>query len=84
MKRLSRHFQHYLPLLGIFVCGILGFYLFSYDKIFQAVILLATATSYVAWGIVHHHIHDDLHLTTVIEYLMYAVLGLTMVYSLLF
>jgi intracellular septation protein A len=84
MKRFSRHIQHYLPLLGIFTVGVLGFTIFSYDKIFQAALVLAVATAYVAWGIIHHHIHEDLHTSVVIEYLVIAVLGVVVVLSLLF
>ena len=84
MKKMSRYIQHYLPLLGIFTVGILGFTLFSYDKIFQAALVLAVATAYVAWGIIHHHIHEDLHSSVIIEYLAIAVLGVVVIFSLLF
>ncbi|MBU0569641.1 hypothetical protein KKB40_02565 [Patescibacteria group bacterium] len=84
MKKISRHIQHYLPLLGIFVVGILGFTIFSYDKIFQAALVLAVATAYVAWGIIHHHIHEDLQTSVVVEYLVIAILGLIIIFSLLF
>jgi hypothetical protein len=84
MKQVSWHLKHYLPLLGIFVAGVLGFVTFAYDRNFQMAIILAMAVSYVTWGIIHHHIHRDLHLSVVLEYLVIAVLGLILVYSLLF
>ena len=84
MKKMSRHIQHYLPLLGIFVVGVGGFFVFSYDEIFQAALILAVATAYVAWGIIHHHIHEDLHTSVIIEYLAIAILGVVVVLSLLF
>jgi len=76
--------KHYLPLLGIFMAGLVGFLLFPYDKGFQMALAIAVGVSYVSWGIVHHHIHDDLHLSVVVEYITIATLGLVIVFSLLF
>ena len=84
MKRLVRHLPHYLSLIGVFVVGTLGIYLFSYDKIFQMAIIIAMGSSYVAWGIVHHWMHKDLYLSVVIEYLIVAFLGVILVFSLIF
>lgn len=84
MKRYTKHFPHYLPLVGIILAGLLGFLIFSYDKAFQAILLVAVSVAYVLWGIIHHHLHDDLHLFVVIEYIVIATLGLVIVFSLLF
>ncbi|OGM19384.1 hypothetical protein A2686_04905 [Candidatus Woesebacteria bacterium RIFCSPHIGHO2_01_FULL_38_10] len=83
MRRISKHLQHYLPLLGILSAGVFGFTVFSYDKIFQIILAISTACAYVSWGIIHHHIHKDLHLSVIIEYLVIAFLGLTIIYSVL-
>jgi hypothetical protein len=84
MKNLSRHLPHYLPLLGLFTAGILAFVVSSYDRVFQMGVAIALAVSYVAWGIVHHYIHKDLHLSVVIEYIVVACLGLVIVFSVVF
>lgn len=84
MKSIARHIQHYLPLLGIFFAGVLGFVVFDYDKNFQGVITLATASSYVTWGLVHHYLHGDLHFSVVLEYVAIAALGVVMVFSVIF
>jgi EamA domain-containing membrane protein RarD len=84
MKKFSRDIQHYLPLVGILVAGLVGFIVFSYDRNFQVAIAVAVAISYVVWGLVHHHIHKDLHASVVIEYLAIAVIGLVAVFSVLF
>ena len=84
VKRASQHMQHYLPLIGILVAGVFGFMAFSYDKIFQAAIVLALAASYFAWGVIHHHLHRDLHLSVVLEYFAISALGIVIVFSLLF
>lgn len=84
MKKFTRDIQHYLPLVTIFLAGILGYINFSYDKAFQIAIVVATAAGYVTWGIVHHYIHKDLHLSVVIEYIMIAALGVFIAASLMF
>ena len=43
---------------------------------------IATAVAYVAWGIVHHLLHKDLHIETVVEYVAIAALGLIILFSL--
>lgn len=83
-QQVSWHLKHYLPLFGILFAGILGFIMFSYDKNFQMVLILAVAASYVTWGIVHHHLHRDLRISVVVEYVVIAMLGLILIYSLLF
>ena len=82
MKTFAKHLPHYLLLFGILLAGFAGLILFSYDKNFQVAVAIATAVSYVFWGIIHHAIHKDLHLETVIEYMVVAVLGLTVIFSL--
>ncbi|MBI3396981.1 hypothetical protein HY045_00735 [Candidatus Woesebacteria bacterium] len=84
MKNISRHLPHYLTLFGVFGAGILAFVLFSYDKVFQFGVSIALSAAYVAWGVVHHYVHRDLHLAVVVEYLVVAILGLVIVFSLLF
>jgi len=84
MRDITKHFPHYFPLIGIFLAGLLGFYLFSYDRAFQMIVAIAIATSYVVWGVVHHAIHKDLYLAVLIEYIAVAVLGLVVVFSLIF
>lgn len=84
MHKLAKHIQHYTPLIGVLVAGLIGFYIFSYDKAFQAVIAVSLATSYVSWGIIHHYIHKDLNVQIVLEYSTIAFLGVIMVFSVLF
>jgi len=84
MKNFIKHIPYYTPLIGIFVAGALGFYLFSYDRIFQVAISIAIALSYVIWGIIHHSLEKDLHWEIVVEYLVVASLGLVILFSLIF
>jgi hypothetical protein len=66
------------------LAGFLGYINFSYDKAFQIAIVVATAAGYVVWGIVHHYIHKDLHLSVIIEYILIAFLGVFIAASLVF
>jgi len=84
IKAFFRHLPHFMTLFGILFAGLLGFVVFSYDRIFQVIIAIALAVSYVFWGITHHIIHKNLQITIVIEYLLVASLGLIVVFSLIF
>lgn len=84
MRNIAKKLPHYLTLLGLLGAGAVGFIFFSYDRIFQIGVSIALAVSYVVWGVVHHYLHRDLHLTVLIEYLVVAALGLVIVFSLIF
>ena len=83
MKSITKHLSHYMALFGILLAGFVGLILFSYDKNFQVAVALALSLSYVAWGLAHHYLHKDLHLETFIEYLVVAILGFVLIFSLL-
>ena len=78
---MTHHIKHYLPLFGILATAFVGFIIFRYDRDFQAAIILAASTGYVVWGIMHHFIHKDLTTQIVLEYVAVAVLGVTLVFS---
>lgn len=83
MRNFARHLPHYMLLFGILFAGFAGLILFSYDKDFQIAIAIATAVSYVIWGVTHHYLHRDLHLEVFIEYIAVAFLGSTILLSLI-
>jgi EamA domain-containing membrane protein RarD len=83
MKSFVKHLPHYFVLFGVLFAGVLAFTLFSYDKIFQMIVTIAVAVSYVVWGLIHHWIHRDLYFSVVIEYLVVATLGVVVVFSLI-
>jgi hypothetical protein len=84
IKKITRHTYHYLPLLGIIMATIFGFYLFPFDKLFQYILGIAGASGYISWGLVHHHIHKDLHTSIVLEYFAVAFLGVVILFFVLF
>jgi hypothetical protein len=83
VKKFIHHLTHYTVLFGILLAGFAGLVLFSYDKNFQIAIALALVLSYVSWGIVHHHLHKDLYLETIVEYAMVALLGFVIIFSII-
>lgn len=83
MRHFARQLPHYISLLGILLFGFGGLILFSYDRSFQEVVAIATAASYICWGLVHHYLHKDLHLEVVVEYVAVASLGLVILFSLI-
>lgn len=72
---LTRHLPHYLSLLGIIVVAGVGMYIFRYDKYFQSAIAISAGVAYVVWGIIHHHVIDQVHHKIHSEYLAIALLG---------
>jgi hypothetical protein len=83
MKAFAKHLPHYMLLVGLLLAGFIGLVIFSYDKNFQAAVAIATSASYVGWGVIHHYIHKDLHLEVFIEYIAIALLGLTILFTLI-
>lgn len=83
MKDFAKDLPHYMLLIGILLAGFAGLILFSYDQNFQIAVAIATGISYVSWGLIHHHIHRDLHFEVFMEYLAVAVLGTVVLFSLI-
>jgi hypothetical protein len=71
-------------LIGIFAAGFLAFFLFSYDRNFQASTVISVAVAHVTWGFVHHYIHKNLSIQIFIEYLTVAALVAAVILSVMF
>ena len=82
MKSHFKHLSHYLTLIGILFVGFFGLIVFSYDKYFQLSVAVATGAAYVSWGVVHHLLHKDFYFEVFLEYLAVAILGLTIIFTL--
>lgn len=76
LKKFTKHLAHFTPLIGILIFTAGGYFVFSYDKLFQAVIIISASISYVVWGLIHHHMHDEVHISIILEYVAIAFLGL--------
>ena len=84
MQSFLKHWPHYLSLIAILIAGLIGFIIFSYDKVFQIGVSIALSSAYISWGIIHHTIHKDISLSVVLEYVAVSILGMIMVLSLIF
>ena len=73
---ITRHLTHYMSLFGIIVISLFGLLVFQYDKNFQTAISISAGASYIVWGIIHHHIHEDLNLKIILEYICFSILGI--------
>lgn len=83
MKRITKHLSHCLLLLGILFACFAGLVLFSYDKNIQFLIASLGSAGYVIWGVVHHKHNKDYHFEVLLEYLAVAILGLTIIFTLI-
>jgi len=79
-----KHWHHFIPLFGILSAGFIGFFIFSFNQVFQALIMIVMATSYVVWGLLHHYRHEDLHINVIVEYIAVSFLGLVVILSVIF
>ena len=81
MMSFLKDLSHYMVLFGILLAGFAGLILFPYDKNFQIAVAAALVLGYVSWGVIHHHLHKDLHFEVVLEYLIVAILGFVIIFS---
>lgn len=77
-----KHFGHYLTLAFILVFGGVSFFYFRRFPQAQTVSIFLTASFYVFWGMIHHHLEGDLHLRVVLEYVAVAFLGFLILWTL--
>lgn len=75
---------HYLSLFIILLSGIFLILIFPNNHFLRLAVVVSSAISYVCWGILHHYIHRDLTTIVILEYLSIGVLGILLVYPLLF
>lgn len=78
----KNHLAHYISLALILIAGFLLAYNSS-DKEFQLLVTVVTASFYVLWGVLHHHINHDLTPKIVLEYSLMAGLGISLVFFIL-
>lgn len=79
----KKHIKHYLVLIVGLLVGTILFWLNMYNPAAKIYIAVLMGTFYVIWGVVHHRLHGDLYLSVVLEYLLFATLGLLIAISLI-
>lgn len=83
MKK-TYHFYHYVALLILLGLG-MGFTLyFQFDRLIQALSIVGTSFAYLIWGVVHHLEEKSLHPRVFLEYFLLAVLGSSLLLSIVF
>ena len=80
----TRHNLIHYSVLVVMMNIIVGAFLFfGFNRTYQMVIVLTAGIAYVLWGIIHHHVNDDLHLKVVVEYVLVAFLAELIIFSLI-
>lgn len=77
------HLLHYSVLVVMMNIAVGAFLFFSFDRIYQMIIVLVAGLAYVLWGIIHHQVNDDLHSKVIIEYVLVALLAELIIFSLI-
>ena len=70
-------------LVSILVAGFCLFIGFSYSRLAQIGITIASSATYVIWGIYYHWSKKELHFKVILEYLAIAFLASIFVIALL-
>lgn len=70
------HALHYLILGLVLFAGLVLLFMYQSRPELQFYIGLGMGISYFSWGIIHHHLLDDLHKKHVVEYGLLAILGI--------
>lgn len=78
MTNIRRHLWYYSVTVLIFTLGLILIALNGSDNRLQALLITMTATCYFLWSLLHHYIHHELHLWVVIEYILFASLGIVL------
>lgn len=78
-----QNLTHYTVLVLMMNLIIGAFLFFSFDRSYQLIVVLLGGFSYLLWGIIHHHLNDDLHLKVIAEYALVALLAELIIFSLI-
>jgi len=73
-KEIEQKPVEYLVLFFVFLGAAVTFFLFRYDHFLQRRVVYAASAAYFLWSLYHHYHRGDLHLSIVIEYLIFILL----------
>lgn len=76
-KKRKDLFVDFLALGIIFVFSLMLLISFSNDLSYKKLIIFLTGGCYFWWGIFHHWRQDDLYTKIVLEYLLFSILGIS-------
>jgi hypothetical protein len=83
-KEIHQKPLEYIFLLIIFLTAAILFIIFRFDSHFQRNIVYGTSGLYFLWSLYHHYLRGDLHLSIIIEYLVFILLAIVITSTTLF
>lgn len=78
VANIRHHLWYYIVTMIIFSLGLILIALNEQNSNLQALLIAMTATCYFVWSLLHHYVHHELHLWIVIEYILFASLGVVL------
>ena len=82
-QEIRHNLIHYSVLVVMMNIIVGAFLFFGFNQIYQMIIVLTAGIAYVLWGVIHHHVNNDLHLKVVAEYVLVALLAELIIFSLI-
>lgn len=70
----------YAILAIIIIFSLIALFIFRFDHHSQRRVVYITAGLYFLWSLYHHYHRGDLQLNIIIEYLIFALLGITVIF----
>lgn len=83
-KEIEQKPVEYLFLFFVFLAAAISLFTFRYDHFIQRRVVYATCAVYFLWSLYHHYRRGDLHLSIIIEYLVFILLAIVITASTLF
>lgn len=83
IDEIRRHPAHYFILFVMLFMSLAIFTIFSYNRVVQKSVIVALGVGYILWGVLHHFIHGDLTRRVLVEYILFAAFGVTLVLALI-
>ena len=71
----------FLSLFLILLLTAILFYVYSFDPHLQRRIIYIAAAAYFLWSLFHHYRRGDLHVSIIIEYLLFSLLAVLLISS---
>ena len=80
IKTLKKHSLYYMLLSMILLSGFFLFLSFAAQPQTQMIIVMLTSFFYVGFALFHHYLNGDLSVKVVVEYVLIAALGMSIVF----
>ena len=78
-KELKKHSLDYLLLVTAGIFFLISLQIFKGERLLEFILLLFFVSFYIIWGIYHHALNKDIHLKTILEYVL---IGFTIIFLL--